>query len=406
MTPGLSVLIVNYNTWRECAAAVQSLRRHPPTQPDGSPLPYEVIVVDNCSPLRPEPEIAHLRAVLAELAQETGDPQAGQLILHDENGGYSKGVNLAFRRSRGRYILVSNPDVEFTPGCISALQRQLARDPRTGCAVPKGYWDHDYLGRLPPNTLPTVRDLLATTLGDFSPRMRRWYGRRLARRWVDVWEAQAPLPLRMMSGCLFLLERSFFEQLGLMDERYPLYFEDADLSRCIWRAGKELVQVPDARLVHFVNRSGQTDPGTVLRRHDESRALYFRKWYGWPGRLLLGACNWLCRTKVLAWLRRPPPDGPFIDLGATHLPPVVRLPRACERFLLLVSLDSRFYLSGGLTGSGQQWTPSAGVFQNFSPTTYWLRAFDLSAGRFEELGTWRYTCVHRAEAPVAAAARG
>jgi hypothetical protein len=46
------------------------------------------------------------------------------------------------------------------------------------------------------------------------------------------------------------------------------------------------------------------------------------------------------------------------------------------------------------------------VFSNFSPTTYWLRAFDLTAGRFEELGTWRYTCVHVAEAPVAAAARG
>jgi GT2 family glycosyltransferase len=71
VTPGLSVLIVNYNTWRECAAAVQSLRKHPPTQPDGSPMPYEVIVVDNCSPLRPEPEIAHLRAVLAELCRSS-----------------------------------------------------------------------------------------------------------------------------------------------------------------------------------------------------------------------------------------------------------------------------------------------------------------------------------------------
>ena len=77
------------------------------------------------------------------------------------------------------------------------------------------------------------------------------------------------------------------------------------------------------------------------------------------------------------------------------------LPRTCKSFLLLVSLDSRFYLSGGLVSSGNSWTPSAAVFANFAPTTYWLRVFDLSDGRFEQVGTWRYTCVHQAAAAVA-----
>ena len=406
MTAELSVLIVNYNTWRECAAAVQSLRRHPPTRPDGSVMPFEVIVVDNASPRRPAAEIERVRAALADVAADFADPAAGRLIMHGENGGYSKGVNLACRQSRGRWLLVSNPDLEFTPGCISALQRQLERDPRAGCTVPKGYWDHDYLGRLPPNTLPTLGDLLTATAGEFLPWLRRWYGRRLARRWLGVWEASSPLPLPMMSGCLFLVERAFFERIGLLDERYPLYYEDADLSRCVRRAGRQVVQVPDARLVHFVNRSGQTDHGTVMSRHDQSRSRYFAKWYGRFGTLLLDLCNGLVRSPRLRRLRRPPPDGACTDLGSSHEPPLLQLPRACERFLLLVSLDCRFYLSGGLLGSGDRWTPSAGVFANFSPTTYWLRAFDLTHGRFEQLGTWRYTCVRHAGVPMAAAAKG
>ena len=73
--------------------------------------------------------------------------------------------------------------------------------------------------------------------------------------------------LNMMSGCLFLMERGYFESIGRMDERFPLYYEDADLSRRILRSGRTLTQVPDSRLVHFVNRSGQTDFETMMRRH-------------------------------------------------------------------------------------------------------------------------------------------
>lgn len=392
MTPELSVLIVNYNTWRECAQAVRSLLQAPPTRPDGSTMPFECIVVDNLSPQRDPVRIAELQAALAEVGEAMGDPEAGRLILHDENGGYSKGVNLCHRHSRGRWLLVSNPDLVFPPGCITALQRHLERDPRAGCVVPKGYWDPDFMGRLPPNTLPTPKDLVLTTLGEFSRRIRRSYGRRLARSWVRVWEADRPLALEMMSGCLFLIERSFFESIGRMDERYPLYYEDADLSVTIRRAGRTVTQVPDARLVHFVNRSGQTDFSTMMTRHDQSRVLYFRKWYGRFGTRLLQWCSDLVRTSRLRRLRKQAPDGAFTDLGASTEPPEIRLPRSCERFLLLMSLDSRFYLSGGLFGSGDVWRPSPSMFANFSATVYWYRAFDLSGGRFRELGTWRYQC--------------
>ena len=107
----LSVLIVNYNTWRECVIALRTLRLHGPTRPDGSPMPYECIVVDNNSPHRPPEGIAAVEAELRQIVEQQGDPQAGRLILHGENGGYSKGMNLALQHSRGRWILVSNPDL-------------------------------------------------------------------------------------------------------------------------------------------------------------------------------------------------------------------------------------------------------------------------------------------------------
>lgn len=391
MTPEMSVLIVNYNTWRECAAAIRSLREAPPTRPDGSRMPYEVLVVDNLSPRRSPAEIALVEQALQLVRDDHQDPQCGQLILHDENSGYSKGVNLCYRRSRGRWILVSNPDLLFPKGCIDGLLRHLERHPKAGCAVPKGYWDSELQGKLPPNTLPTMTDLLVSSVAEFCRPLRRAYGRRLVRQWLRIWQADRPLSLPMMSGCLFLVDRDYFASIGLMDERYPLYYEDADLSRKIARSGKQLVQVPDAHLVHFVNRSGQTDLSTMFSRHDISRDLYFRKWYGRLGGFVHARINRLLRGEWGQKRLRIPPDSPFVDLGASDQPPVLKF-RRCEQYLLLVSLDARFHLSGGLIGSGDTWTPSAGVYANFSATTYWCRVYDISGGKLEELGTWRYEC--------------
>ena len=391
--PELSVLVVNYNSWQVCAAAIASLRCHGPTRPDGSPMPFECIVVDNKSPQSPPEHVQAVRAELAALGAEQGDPRAGLLVMHHENGGYSKGMNVALAHARGRWILVSNPDVLFQPGMLPALQRRLEADPRIGITVPKGYWDPERAGRLPPNTLPTLREALVHALAAFSPRISHWYARRQARAWVRVWLAEQPIELPMMSGCMFLVDRAFFESIGRFDERYPLYYEDTDLSRTIHRAGRTIVQAPDAHLVHFVNRSGMTDLETMWQRHATSRALYFRKWYGRLGLAAVRALDALVAAKWTQRLRRFRHATPIVDLGASDRPPVLDLGRDCKRYLVVLSLDPRFFLGAGMFGSGRTWTPSALGFSYFVHAVYYFQAFDLDDGRFERLGTWRYECM-------------
>jgi N-acetylglucosaminyl-diphospho-decaprenol L-rhamnosyltransferase len=398
--PELSVLIVNYMTWTELLVALRSLRTHVPTRPDGTPMPFECIVVDNQSPNRTPAAVAEVEAELRQLGAEQGDPAAGRLILHDENGGYSKGMNLAFAHSRGRWILVSNPDLLFTPGLIAKLQRQLEQDPTAGIVVPKGFWDSDFMGRLPPNTLPTLTDVLWATLGEFSRVLSRWHHRRLLRSWLRAWQAERAVDLPMMSGCLFLIERAFFESIGRFDERYPLYYEDSDLSVAIRRAGRRIVQVPDAQLVHFVNRSGMADPETMWRRHDVSRGLYYAKWYGRLGTAMLRWSKWMLSSPFWRRFRKQPPHAPTTDLGTSAQKPLIVLPRHCERFLLLMSLDARFYLSGGVFGSGDRWTPSDTMFANFGCTVFFYQGYDLTGGRCEPLGTWRYSCRSHLGVPV------
>ncbi|MFT4511765.1 MAG: GT2 family glycosyltransferase [Planctomycetota bacterium] len=398
--PELSVLIVNYNSWRECVQAIATLREFGPTRPDGSAMPFEVIVVDNLSPRQSPGMIASVERELKLLREQQGDEKAGVLVMHTENSGYSKGMNLALSHSRGKWILVSNPDVLFSDGLVSSLLRQLENDPKVGIAVPKGFWDTDYSGHLPPNTLPTIGDAWAEVFGVYSSRFRQWRVKRLVKQWQRVWQSDQPVALPMMSGCMFLVDRDYFESIGKFDERYPLYYEDADLSVKIIKSGRTITQVPDAHLVHFVNRSGMSDLETMWSRHAESRGKYYRKWYGFLGKLTLSMTGWVLNSKMLSRCRQIRAREPYIDLGQTQKPPVLKLPRKCERYLVLMSLDLRFFLSAGIYGSGDEWTPSANAFKVFVNANFFFCVFDISNDKPEFLGTWRYYCMSHLGVPV------
>lgn len=384
--PELSLLFVTYNSWPVVVAALESLRAYPPQRGDGSPMPYEVVVVDNASPERDAVAEARVAELLAAMR--------GTLVMHDENGGYSKGMNLAYARSRGEWVLVCNPDIIFEPHCIDRLLRYMERHDDCGAAAPKGWWDRGKTGRLPPNILPTLGDLLRLTWAAISHRGVRSYSRRRTREALRAWQASESIDLAMLSGCCFLMRRSLIGRIGFFDERFPLYYEDTDLSVRIKKAGKRIVQVAGADLIHLFNRSAETDQDTAMARYWVSRRLYFRKWYGPLGAVLYDASLRLLKS---GWARRRNARAAHPvtrDLGASMEKPVLELPAPSERFLVELAMDPFFYLAAGMFGSGDRWTPSDTVFANFGPTTYFFRVVDLSGVEPRHVGVWRYTRVY------------
>lgn len=403
ISPELSVLIVNYNSWMLCVQAVATLHQHPPVRPDGSPMPFEVIVVDNASPMADPGEVQALR--------EQVDAAGGKLILHDENGGYSKGMNLALGHARGRWILVSNPDVRFLPDTINPLLRCGESDPAIGMVVPQGFFDGLCEGRLPPNDLPSLWELLAVAGSPYWRWLIKAYGRGKLRRDRTVWEATVPTEVPMISGCMFLMPRELVDRIGLLDERYPLYFEDSDAVRNVLRAGRRIVLEPKARLVHYYNRSGDTAKELAESRWAISRRRYFRKWYGWAGAGAVRLAEWLENAKGLRRFRKAVRIDHMRDLGNSAEPPVVPMPRRCERVLLEVSPDARFFLSGSVEFSGDRWSPQVELMRSLASRDEWFfRAWDISGGQQEWLQdyVWRYdpTAAASGPAPSGDAAQG
>jgi GT2 family glycosyltransferase len=56
-----------------------------------------------------------------------------------------------------------------------------------------------------------------------------------------------------------MVRRSVFEQIGLLDEGFFLYFEEVDFCRRATRAGWESWYVPASRVVHLVSQTTQVD---------------------------------------------------------------------------------------------------------------------------------------------------
>ena len=99
----VSIIIVNYNTYNLLIDCIESIKTNTHNN-----LDYEIIVVDNNSPIR---DIEKLPEVYQDV----------QLILSDENGGFGKANNLGSRLAKGEYLFFLNPDTLLLNDAISVL---------------------------------------------------------------------------------------------------------------------------------------------------------------------------------------------------------------------------------------------------------------------------------------------
>ena len=58
-------------------------------------------------------------------------------------------------------------------------------------------------------------------------------------------------PSQYLSGCAMLINKHVFKEIGLLDERYFLYYEDADFSYRANKAGFGLYVAPASKIIHL-----------------------------------------------------------------------------------------------------------------------------------------------------------
>ncbi|MEK7103300.1 MAG: glycosyltransferase family 2 protein, partial [Patescibacteria group bacterium] len=112
---------------------------------------------------------------------------------------------------------------------------------------------------------------------------RTWMGKRHLQYYFmrDVQQKES-MPVDWLLGASLCMRKRDFEEVGMMDESFFLYFEDVDLCRSFWKSGKAVHYVPDATMVHLYHRQsagqGAADVfKNVTRVHITSCVKYFIK---------------------------------------------------------------------------------------------------------------------------------
>jgi N-acetylglucosaminyl-diphospho-decaprenol L-rhamnosyltransferase len=204
------------------------------------------------------------------------------------NGGFAYGNNAAIIPAlnpapgtgpRPAYILLLNPDTIVRPGAITALLDFLERNPKAGIAGSR-LEDPDGTAQISAFRFPSIA-------GEFERGMRLGLITRLLKnKMVAPPVANQTTQCDWVAGASMLVRRETFEQAGLMDEKFFMYFEEVDFCLAARRAGWSCWYVPDSRVVHLVGAVSQMSDSRKHRKRRpgywfESRRRFFVKNYGW-----------------------------------------------------------------------------------------------------------------------------
>ena len=230
-------------------------------------LRYEVLVVDNNPLARLSPQIA------AEFPDV-------QFLVAPRHLGFGGAQNYAFRHACGRHVLSFNPDIFPSYGSLESLVQFLDAHEDVGIV---GAWLQNPDGSLQHSCYRfdglSIKILRRTPL-----RRHPWVAKKIDRFMMVDSSHHHTMDVDWMMGSCLCVRRSLFERLGGFDERFVMYFEDADLCRRAWKAGMRVVYHPAARMVHYHRREGSD--GFVLwqlfrrtnRLHIQSWVKYLRKY--------------------------------------------------------------------------------------------------------------------------------
>lgn len=228
----LAVIIVTYNSHRQISDCLASVF----LQKTSSPL--SVIVIDNNSADRDK----------TEKILRSFDRLAVEYIQNSANYGFAKAVNQGITIARNKYqaanFLLINPDATLEENCIENLLQSAKNNPAVG--------------------------LVSATI--LNPKDESvWFSQGL----ID-WQSQKTHHIseennhsmtnrrRYLTGCCLMITANAVDRIGLFDERFFLYYEDADYSLRAQSAELSIVVADSAVCWHEESQSSEAEAKTYF----------------------------------------------------------------------------------------------------------------------------------------------
>lgn len=250
----VSIIFVYYNTPKEILSAVSSIKKAV------GDYNYEIIIVDNNS---------------SNKLSERLLKQKNILYLKNENIGYGAGLNKGAKKAKGKFLLLTNADLIFTERSISLMIEKMNSDASLGIIGPQ-FLDEQKIIRKVGSGMPFLPYAIfsLSSINKIFP--NNYFSKKY---YMNGFDRKTERYIPALCGACMLIRANVFKKIKGFDERFFMYFEEADICYRVADIGYKVFYYPNSKVMHYVGRSS-SDAGFIQRTFEHSRYVFFKKYHG------------------------------------------------------------------------------------------------------------------------------
>lgn len=260
----ISVIIVTWNSAGEIVNCIKSVI--------GALQGFdsELIVVDNNSG---DDSLA--------LVNKINFPQLNT-VKNPENLGYTKAINQGIKISKGKYVLLLNPDTVLENNSIRLMYDFLESNPAYGACAPL-MKNQDGSTQYSVRNFPTYWRMFC----EFSLLAYIFPKTKLFGSWkAKYMDYSSEQDIEQPMAAAFMIRNELLAEIDNMDERFRMFFNDVDLCKKVYDSGSKIRLLPSSVVTHEHGASIKKDRANMIRIWNDDCAKYFEKHFGRGLRLL------------------------------------------------------------------------------------------------------------------------
>lgn len=261
----IDIIIVNYNSTDYTLQCINSIHQN------NESIQPRIIVVDNCSNDHPER--------IKQMFPFT------DLMINNRNVGFAKAVNIAMEKANEELVLLLNPDVYIYDGFFLKVIDYIKNHENVAIVAPK-ILERDGSVQGSARRFPTP---LTSLFGRKSPLTKLFPENPISKK--EFYSSNnydcVPLEVDWVSGACMVTRKKAYNEVGGFDQRFFLYWEDADLCRRLNEAGWKIIYYPEAQIYHHTGTSSDTAPFFSIFQFHKSCYRLYMKHTKWPRQVII-----------------------------------------------------------------------------------------------------------------------
>ncbi|MBO4693388.1 MAG: glycosyltransferase family 2 protein [Clostridia bacterium] len=250
-SPKVTILIPNYNeadTLKVCVDSILKLTTY---------KNYEIAIIENNS----------TENSIFDYYDELEKNDRIKVLRYPDNGfNYSRIINFGIKNTDGEYIVQLNNDTELlTPDWLEKMVGMCQRED-VGCVGVKLYY--------PDNTIQHAGVILG--MGGIAGHLFKG----LDRNQHGYFSRDSHIQnMTVVTAACMMSKRSVYEQVGFMDEKLAVAFNDVDFCMKVISSGKLIIYNPFVEFIHYESKSrGFEDTPEKVKRFNGEISFFQKRW--------------------------------------------------------------------------------------------------------------------------------